>query len=116
MFVNAERQNYAQKSKASGNSAGGLKTKFERKLLRFYEDDEQRVECERLDQRQTENQHQLNRRASSGVTRHSFGSRSGGLALAEAAKTRGDRHCDTGANGCPVGGDGCSALLGECRH
>src|SRR6185312_3244141 len=87
-----------------------------RNLLYLGEDDYQRIQSQRLDQRETKNQCQLNSSACAGVASQRLGGSSSCFALSKSAHTGSDRHCKSGGDSNPVRAGSSFAALGINRR
>src|SRR5215470_17933745 len=82
---------------------GFLVSDLKRKLLlHFQENNRQRIQCQRLDQHETENQRELDSRTRSRVPCQRLGGRRYSFALGKAADGGSDRHGKSGGDGDPA--------------
>src|SRR5579875_2075107 len=78
--------------------------------------DDERIERQRFDQRQAEDDHGANGVVGAGIARQAVGAMRGGHALADAAETGGDSHAqDRGQGLGPTGGIGGGGIAGGRR-
>src|ERR1700751_3437406 len=85
-------------------------------LGHLYEDDDQGIEGQRLNQGQTQNERQLDARTSRRIARQTLGGRRGCPRVCQPADRRGDRHRKSRRDGDPVRSATRGTPLRQCRH